>query len=201
MKLINVIFWLDLLLKIENLKIMSNLTPEIKSQASKFGLISAAIIVGYTLIAYLVDMSLFTNTWLGALRFVVLIVVLILAVNASKKLMGGYISFGQAFTASFITSLIGSLISTAFTIILFDFIDKEAAAQITELAIEASIEMMEKFGATDTDAIDKMQEELRNNNQYSTANQAKGFFYGLIFYAVLSLVIAAFTKKNQPLMD
>ena len=190
-----------MLLKIENLKIMSNLTPEIKSQASKFGLISAAIIVGYTLIAYLVDMSLFTNTWLGALRFVVLIVVLILAVNASKKLMGGYISFGQAFTASFITSLIGSLISTAFTIILFDFIDKEAAAQITELAIEASIEMMEKFGATDTDAIDKMQEELRNNNQYSTANQAKGFFYGLIFYAVLSLVIAAFTKKNQPLMD
>ena len=180
---------------------MANLTPEIKSQASKFGLISAAIIVGYTLVAYLVDMTLFTNTWLGALRFVVLIVLLVMAVNASKKLMGGYISFAQAFTASFITALIGSLVSTAFTIILFDVIDKEAATQITELAIESSIEMMESLGAADTEAIDKMVEELRSNNQYSAINQAKGFFYGLIFYAVISLIVAAFTKKNEPLMD
>jgi hypothetical protein len=169
----------------------------IRTQAVRFGTIGGGIAVAYSLIAYLAAPSLFTNTWLGIALILVYLGILIYAGIDTRKKMGGYISFREAFSTVFLSGVIMSLVNVVFSILLFGVIDTEFAAMLNEMVIEKAVEMSERFGAPPSQ-IETMVTQMQENPQFSVMNQAKGFVYGLIFYAVLAAVIGALIKKNKP---
>ncbi|AEV31867.1 hypothetical protein Oweho_0855 [Owenweeksia hongkongensis DSM 17368] len=169
----------------------------VKSAASKFGPIIAAIGISYTLIAYLVDMHLMVNMWAGISLWVINFVLLIIAVRTAKVAMGGFISFKNAFSTFLLTFVLSSLLSTVFAILLFGVVDTEAADQLQELTIETSVSFMEKLGTPESE-IEKQVSAMEENNQFSALNQVKGFFMGIVFYAILGLIVAAVMKKDKP---
>ena len=206
-----VIFRLGLLLKIENIKIMANLTPEIKSQASKYGLISAAIIITYIVITYI--FSPFVYSFVKVFRFFVEIILLIISAQMFKKSNDGFGTFSQLFTVSFLFFAISRLIQTLFVIILFTFIDKDFGNQILSDAIKILNWVYEKMEESGTSAaqldrieemIDKTENELKSGNAqliFSVNSFLKDYFFGLIYCGVMSLVIAAFMKKDKPIFS
>tara|TARA_B100000678_G_C18053277_1_gene439564 strand:+ start:108 stop:653 length:546 start_codon:yes stop_codon:yes gene_type:complete len=169
----------------------------VKSTALRFGYIIGGIGVAYTLIAYLIDLTLLTTWWTGILFLILLIVLLCVAVGQVKSKMGGYISFKDAFSTFFVAGLVASLISTTVTVLLFNVVDPEAAERLNELTIESTVRTMEKFGAPE-EVIDKQVEELQGKNQFSLTSQLWTFLGGLLFYAILGAVVAAIMKKNKP---
>ena len=65
----------------------------IKSVASTYGIYLGIILSLFTVIAYAVDLSLFTKWWFGILSIVILIVVSIVAVKAAKKQVSELFTF------------------------------------------------------------------------------------------------------------
>lgn len=95
-----------------------------KSSAVNYGLYLGITLILLTGIGYAVSLDLFTEIWFGLLFLFVVVIIGIISIAKSKKLLGGFISFKDAFSSYFLTLLVGVLISAAFSIILFNFIDQ-----------------------------------------------------------------------------
>lgn len=171
----------------------------IRENAQKFGLLAAAVGIAYALIAYLVSADLFVNWWAGVAIWIVMIAFLVMAATSTRKGLGGYMTFREAFTASFVAAAIASLLSTVFNIVLFTLIDPEYAAMLQERIIEKTVTMMQEWKAPQ-ESIDETIATMEGTQQFGLMNQVTGFFKGLIFWAIISLIIAAATKRKQPEM-
>ena len=119
----------------------------IKSIAKNYGTYLGGLLALLTVLVYAVSLDMMTNVWYGIFILLLIVVFGIVSVAKTKGESEGYISFKQSFTAYFITILIGLVISTVVSYIIFNIIDPEAAEAIKEKTIEASIAMMEGFGA------------------------------------------------------
>ena len=168
-----------------------------KSVGTKYGVYLGIALILMTVIAYALNLALFTKWWFGIISFLLLIAISIMAVREAKKLTSTYFSFKNAFTTFFITVLVGNLLATLFSILLFSFIDPEAAIAVTDLTVDASREMMESFGAPQA-SIDEALAEMQTENQFSVLNQLKKFIYSLGFYLIIGLIIALIFREKDP---
>jgi hypothetical protein len=169
-----------------------------KSSAINYGLYLGGALALWTVLAYAVNLELLVNFWVNLLVLPLIIIVFgVVSTAKSKGILNGFISFKNAFTSYFITVLIGMLISSVVSIVLFNFIDPDAAIQLKEIAIEKSITMMEGFGAP-ADQVAQQLEILENTDFFSIGTQSAQFFKGLIFFIIIGLIVAAIMKKKNP---
>ena len=169
----------------------------LRKNSINFGLILGVFLVVMTTIIYAVNINLFTSTWIGIVNILIISGFGIFAVLKYKKNIGGFITFKESFTGFFITVVIGFIISTLFSILLFNFIDPEAKAILTENIINYTVEMMQKFGAKPAD-LNKMIEEMRNTDSFGVMGQLKGFAFNTILYSIIGLIASLILKKDKP---
>lgn len=169
-----------------------------KSTGITYGSYLAVFLILMTTLAYAFDLSLFTKWWYGIFSLVILITISVIGVKKAKKThTESYFSFKNAFTVYFLIVLIGTLIATLFSILLFAVIDPEAATTVTELTMETTRAMMEKFGAPES-SINEAMAEMETENQFSMINQLKRFVFSLGFYLVIGLIIALIFREKDP---
>lgn len=169
----------------------------IKSLAINYGIYLGVFLVLFTVLAYVIDLGLMAKLWVGILLFIIILTFGIISASKSKKLLGAYISFKDAFSSYFITIAIAIIISTVVSILLFNIIDPEAAEIVKEKIIESSTQMMEKFGAPQAE-IDKAVAKMQQQNQFAIGSLLKSLAYQLIFYSVIGLIVALVMKKKNP---
>lgn len=169
----------------------------LKSIATNYGLYLGVILALITVFAYAIDIELLTNMWVGIFILIAIIVFGIISVVKAKQAQNGFASFKQSFTAYFITVLIGLLISTFVSFLLFNVVDTDAAEVLKEKTIEKTVEMMEGFNAP-ADKIDETIEQIESQNQYSIGNIVKGLAGYLVFFSIVGLIVAAAMKKSEP---
>ena len=167
----------------------------VKKNGITYGIIFGIILALITATLYAVDLKLFVSGWIGATTFIISVVVGILLLVKTKKDTNDLLSFKDAFTAYFITVLIAILISTSFSILLFNVIDPEAKETINEYLIKYMAETLQKFG-TPASAVNEALAKMRENNPFSTLEQIKGFGFSLALYSILGLILAAFFKSK-----
>ena len=117
----------------------------LRSSAINYGVYIGLILSGFTIIAYIIDITLLTKWWIGILLFLAIIIIGIVSVAKAKAILEGFISFKQAFSTWFITIVVGMLISTIVSIVLFNFIDPSAAEIVKEKTIESAVGNDGKF--------------------------------------------------------
>lgn len=169
----------------------------IKSLAINYGVYLGIILVLVTVLAYVINMGLLANLWIGILLFILILTFGIVSASKAKSHSGGFISFKDAFSSYFITIAVAIIISTIVSIILFNVIDPEAAQILKEKIIESSTQMMEKFGAPQT-AIDEAIAKMQQQNQFAIGNLLLSLAKQLVFYSVIGLIIALIMKKKNP---
>jgi hypothetical protein len=169
----------------------------VKNNALKYGVIAGLIPIVYTLYAYLIDLTLMVSFFAGIGMWIVMMVVFVLAVAKSKKAMGGFISFKDAFSTFILAYIVSAVLSGVFSLVLFVVIDPDVSQQINELTIEKSVEMMERFG-TPEDQIDAQIEAMEGQNNFNTWGIIKSLLIGIVIYSVLGLIVAAIMKKKEP---
>ena len=163
-----------------------------------YGLTLGVISILITVLIYALNLELFTKWYVTLINFVIVLVIGIMAVKQVKSIdPEPFFSFKNAFSAFFLTVLLGSVISIVFTGILFNFVDSEAAQYVQEMTMEASREMMEKFG-TPPDQIDAAIAQQEGTNPFSWKNLFMGFAFSIVLFAILSLIIAAIFKEKDP---
>lgn len=161
-----------------------------------YGLVNGVISCLFLLILYLAGVKWFIHP-VAYLAYAIPIVIAVLAGIKQRKINGGYIEFGHALKTVFLVFVLGSLITTVFTYVLFNIIDipfREAMMQEAAIATE---KLMEKFGAPQ-DTIDKTVEDMLSGNSYSIGKILLSFAFGCIVAFIISLIIAAIIKRRRP---
>ncbi|MBR9756552.1 MAG: DUF4199 domain-containing protein [Algicola sp.] len=169
----------------------------IKSIATNYGLYLGAILALISVTAYAVNLDLYTKWWFGITILILIIIAGIVSTSKVKTALNGVISFKEAFTAYFITVLIGLVISAVMSIIIFNVIDPEAALVLKEKVVDTQVEMMRSFGAPEeavAEAVEKMEAQ---SNMYSIGNVLQSIVFQLIGFSIVGLIVALVMKKGH----
>jgi hypothetical protein len=170
-----------------------------KAQAQQLALIVVVLGILMFLLSYLVDTSiLFKYWWLGMVyQWIVPIGLSIYAVSNAKRKLNGFISFKSAFGTSVIGLIIGTTIVVLFNALMYNVIDTDFKAEMENKTIEFTVQFMERVGAAD-EQIDDSIALLEKKDQFGWKAQIMGLTFISVFYLLISLIVAAAMKKNNP---
>lgn len=169
----------------------------IKKIATNHGVLLGGILAVLTTLMYVIDLELMTQWWVGIITFLLAITVGIVSIAKSKGSLNGFISFKEAFTSYFITIAVGLIISVLISIVIFNLVDPEAAEFLKERIMEVSRNMMEKFGAPESE-IEKALIAMQEEDSFGVIAQLKSYVFQLAFYSVFGLLVALIFKRNDP---
>ncbi len=171
--------------------------------AVKPGLTMGLISLAVTFIAYFIDPTLLASGWFALVALVIFFALIIYFGKQYRSELGGYMTFGTAFNFSFIAILISGFIGLIGQLLLFHVVDPELPKLLADSSFQTTVAMMERFGAS-ADSIPPAQlEEMRQTtlNNFSVIGQIKGFGIGIIFYAIIALILGAILKKRDKSLD
>ena len=159
------------------------------------GLILGLTGVVYTLVIYFLNMS--TNRIQGFIFYLILIVVLYFLVKSYRdNYMHGMITFGQALGAGVVIFLYYSVITAIFSYILFAIIDPGLIDKMIAAAEETG--MKRGFTQEQIDLSLQFQKKIMTPPVLTIMGIFGNMFFGLI----ISLIVAAFVRKEgNPLID
>jgi c-di-AMP phosphodiesterase-like protein len=169
----------------------------LKSISINYGIYLGLALTLITVLVYAIAIDLFTQWWLGILLILLIIGFGVASALKSRKMLGGFMSFKEAFTSYFITVAIGTLISTIVGIVIFNFVDPESAEYINEKIITMTAETMENWGAPQSN-IDETIAKMEGQNNFSTAAQTQSYFIRLVIMSILGLIVAVAVKRKDP---
>ncbi len=170
----------------------------IKTSAINYGLYLGIILIALTGIGYAVSLDLFVELWFGFLILFIILVMGIISTVKSKKLQGGFISFKDAFTSFFLTLIIGLSINAVVSMVIFNWIDPNAAAEVQDKFISSQMERLENYNVPEhaiTKTIEKIEE---NGSIYAPINLLKSLIWQIAGYSIIGLIVAAILKKTAP---
>ena len=168
----------------------------VKKNGITYGIITGVLSVLITTLIYVIDLKLFTSTWLGFLSIAVYIIIGVVSLSKTRKEFKGSLAFKDAFTTYFISAVIGIMISVVFNIILFNYIDPAAKETIKELTMKYTVEMLQKFD-TPASAINDTIKSLEENDQFSVFKLLQGSLFSILISALFGLILAAFFKTKS----
>lgn len=170
----------------------------LKSMAINYGLYLGLGLSIYTLIGYSVSLGLLVNYWMILLVLPLTIIIFgIVSTVKIKSKFDGFLSFKEAFSSFFITVTIGIIISTLVSIVIFNFIDPNAAIETKEILMTNTENFMISMGAP-LEAVAESIEQIEKQDTYAIGTQFKSLAQSIIFFAIIGLIVAAVMKKNNP---
>ena len=172
------------------------------SQAAiKAGLVTGLILFVINFLCYFINYELLATSWVGILSVVLYCGLIIFFGIQYRKELGGFMSFGTAFQFAFVSLIIMLIITTLGTLLLFLVLDPGLSQRLADLTVKNTLEMMDSFGAGDLPA-EQMDEMHRSFVEaYTGWGQIRGAGFLLVFYAILSLILAAIIKKKDKSLD
>lgn len=169
----------------------------LKSISINNGLVLGLILSVITVLIYAVNLDLFTEWWLGILLFLLAVGYSTFSAIQVKRKSGGYLTFKEAFSSYFITIAIGTAISSIVGIVIFTFVDPDAAKYLNEQILLLTKQTMERFGAPQ-DVIQEALVEAEKKDNFSLAAQLQAYVWRILFYGVIGVIVALIVKKNNP---
>jgi hypothetical protein len=167
--------------------------------AIRHGLIGALVIIGIGLVFNVTNLIDYTdnsnpgNIASSVLNWVAIIVAMVLAVKTHRNEdLGGFISFGRAFGAAFLTGLVVAVIGFIWSFIFLQLIDPS----ILEVIAEATRTSMEERGMSASD----IDQAWGITKMFISAPAIAffGFIFTLFGSVVVGLIVAAVMKRQQP---
>ncbi|MGK7395478.1 MAG: DUF4199 domain-containing protein [Candidatus Cyclobacteriaceae bacterium M3_2C_046] len=169
---------------------MDNSSSNIWKTGFNAGLIIGLIMVIYTLILYMAELS--SNQFLGWVNFLILIGGIVWAHRTFKASGDGFMSYGQGLGLGAIMSGVAGILVGIFIFIYTSFVDPEF---ITRMIEEQRIALENQgFGDDQIDQTMGLTEAIMSPVMLMISSVLSYAFFGFLF----SLVIAAFTKKTDP---
>lgn len=171
-------------------------TPSIQKIALKWGLILAAVGIALSLVSATTlgpDGPGTVGTLISIASFVLQITIGVLAIREFRTLNGSYATLGEGFKTGFLTYLISSVVGGLFAYINAAFIMPD----LSDRMIEATLGQLESNPAM-ADAQMAMFEKIYGAMFSPVGQLLTALIGGLIFGAILALIIAAIMKREAP---
>jgi len=168
----------------------------LKSISTNNGLVLGLILSLISVLVYAINLDLFTKWWLGIILFLIAIGYGAYSGIVFKK-QQKFLTFKEAFSSYFITIAIGTLIATVVGIIIFTFVDPDAAQYLNEQILILTKETMQNFGMPE-EAMQEALMEAEKTDNFSLGAQSQAYVIRLVIYSIVGLIVALIIKKNNP---
>jgi len=174
---------------------------QVKPSILKNGIIyAAALQIVFLLFAYVMGPEMFGSFILSLVKFLAITSLLLFLALEIRKNNFGFIEFGALFKQLFFISLGMCIAVDAVGLILFQVIDPGFIDEIKQMQMN---EMYKRFESANMpqeqidDSIAKAQEYM---DKPWYINFAFSFFGGIIWWTIISLILAAIFKKKEALI-
>ncbi len=183
----------------------ANLDQVIRKEGARSGISLGIIVTVISILTLYITVSL-TSFWMITvlpflLNVLVPLVIAIIFVIALRKKIGGYWSFKQALTGTFVMFLVALIISTVVSLAFERFVEPDIRERMVVNIRNATVEFMESQGVSD-DQIDaataSMDESLAQVNEGGIGAQIQGFFITLLILFIVALIFGAIFKREKP---
>ncbi len=168
------------------------------------GLLLGLISIVFSVILYVLDIipvGITKGLVMLLITFAIYFFVLFYTTKSYRNnVLGGYISFGQAFVFGLLVAIIAAVLSAIYNYIFYAFIDPDYAARIVSVTKDWTETFMESKGvpeATIAEALDKMDEKIVT--PLKSVRQA--LIGGTIIGAIISLITSAIVKKKKEVIS
>jgi|SRR6056300_53316 flagellar basal body-associated protein FliL len=180
---------------------MQSDTHLIKPHGQKLAIILIVLGILMFMVSYLGDPAfMFKNFWIGFVyQWLMPIGLSIYGIAQAKKANNGFISYKSALGVSAFGLILGTLVVVAFNSLMYNVIDTEFKAVMEEETLQFTYELLEKFGADDAQ-VEEAIAELERRDSFGVLSQFKGMTLVSVFYLVISLIVAAAMKKDEPVV-
>lgn len=165
------------------------------------GLYIGLLFILLTVFSYAVGVEFCLNETWSLIKGILPYILLVFLVLRYKKLLGGYISFKDAFSVTIGSLVAGAFIGTFFSILMYNYLTPDFAAMLKQATLDKLFVQLEQLPEENSmySVMETLIEQTESEDIYSPSNQLKGFFYGLLIQIILSLIVAAFIKKDKPI--
>jgi hypothetical protein len=175
----------------QNFNIMEEKKTSVAINAVTYGLMTGAVVIVYSLLLYIAN--LYLNKTLGYISYAILLGGMVWGtLEYRKKMAGGFISYGQAFTSSFLIGLFAGILGSVYMLIFAQFINPGFINEI----IEQSRVALQAKNMTE----DQIETALEWTRKFTTPVMM--LIWGLVGYTLISLILgliaAIFLKKVDP---
>ena len=138
----------------------------------------------------------------GITTFIPYLFIILLAVGFKlRKDNGGLYSFKEALQFTFVAYVVFALIEALGNYVLYALIDPDMTAKVMEISIAKTLQMMEKFGASEA----QVEETVKRMQAEPKITSFKQVFLGLglaiVFNFVKALILSVIIKKNEEVPD
>lgn len=119
-----------------------------------------------------------------------------------RKSIGGFMDFGTAFKFAFVALVVAGVMGVVGNSLLYTVVDPDLPAVLADVQMKTTLEMMDRFGASgsmSSEQLDQMKSEFQK--AYTPLGMLKGFWVPLLFYAIVSLIVAAIIKRRDKSLD
>ena len=135
-----------------------------------------------------------------ALLFITNVVILVISGISFRKSVGGFVEFKKVFLTLFVTSVIGLFIAFIFNQALYNWIDPDYVISYKQLSIEKIYEYEDTIVQSQGQVeFDKMIDKMENEDSFGFISQLRSTSISIIVYVIISLIIAASIKKEEPI--
>jgi len=167
------------------------------------GAVLGVILIIFSLLLYLLGvMPVNTRTiiLMPLASFTIMLIFLIVSMKAYRnKVLGGYISFGDAFLLGLLIIVFSSVISGFYSLIFNTVIDPGYMDRVYEGVRNWSYDLYSGMGLTETQIEEALERTSRQQENYTPIKAFFGTLLGsAIFGGIVSLIISAFIRKDPP---
>ena len=150
----------------------------------------------FSLICYMINPKWMLNG-VAFLGFLIIIFFMYRSGVEERKKNEGYLSFGEALKVTFLTYIVGTLLSSIYMYLMFNVIDPSLHDVMREVSMDNAEFFAKMLGGEDQ--LDQVQDQLENQNiEMSLSMVFLNYLVGLIFPGfVFALVISAITKRTD----
>jgi len=165
----------------------------------KYGIIGGLIYVILQMGLYLVSPELMFDLSSVAAFMVLLVIIFIVcsvyAIRAKRKGLNGFITFKQAFTESFITVVVISVLLNVFNFVLYAVIDPSLEEQLREFTMNSVAQWMD--GVPD-EQFDEIMAEMEDQDLISPLSTLGGIIQFIIYGSIIGAITSLIMRKEDP---
>ncbi|HIG89936.1 MAG: DUF4199 domain-containing protein [Flavobacteriaceae bacterium] len=170
---------------------------DVKKISADLGIKLGLLLFLSNTVFYVIDMELFLNWTISLIFMFIIIGSGIYSILNSRKKLGGYINWSDAFVSYMACTAVGMLIAALTQIFIFVILDPVAAEQLNEMSMIMVKEMYTGMNLSE-EMIQQALIEMEKNPSLSLSNLTLSLAVGLGIQAIFGSINALIFKRSNP---
>ncbi len=172
---------------------MENNNYPVTRHSFMYGVYISALLIIVSLVVFVLE--LYAETWVAYVNYAILLGgVIISSLHYRNNRMGGFVTYGQSFSAGFMAGLYAAIIAGIFTFIFMSFMGDDYTAILLQKAEERMLEKRPDMSDEEYDMAMKFTENMMKPWWMAFMGLLNYVFFSLVF----SLIASIFIKRPKP---